>query len=78
MQQRTITGIYTTNGQIRFHGIIRVGRKLALRNRTPLPFRVVLPDVSSNPIFNTFGVLRLPKRLARQIAESPSFSVLNA
>ena len=78
MQRRTITGIYTTNGQIRFQGTIRVGRKLPLRNRTALPFRVVLPDASSNPVFKTFGVLRLPKRLARQIAESPTFSVLNA
>lgn len=78
MQQRTLTGIDTTNGEIRFHGTIRVGRKLPLRNRTSLPFRVVLPDVSSNPVFTTFGVLRLLKHLARQLAESPTFSVLNA
>jgi hypothetical protein len=78
MIKRTITGIYTTDGQIRFHGTIRVGRKLPLRNRTALRFRVVLPDAASNPVFKTFGALRLPKRLARQIAESPTFSALNA
>ena len=72
----TISGLYE-NGTIRFHSTLKLGRKLPLRNRTLLRFRVELP-AGPHTAWNTFGLLRVPKRLARLIAESPEFSVLNS
>ena len=73
--KKTINGIYD-NGVIRFHSSIKLGRKLPLRNRTPIRFIVELPGTRSVAM-ETFGILRVPKRLARLVAESPEFSVLN-
>jgi len=72
---RTINGVYE-NGVIRFRSTtIKLGRRLPLRNRTILHFRLELPPPSV--ALQTFGILRVPKRLARLVAESPDFSVLN-
>lgn len=73
--RRTISGIYE-NGAIRFRSTLKLGRKLPLRNRTLIHFIVELPGRRSVAM-ETFGILRVPKRLARLVAESPEFSVLN-
>lgn len=75
MAKRTISGIYE-NGAIRFHTTMKLGRKLPLRNHTRLRFIVELP-MRHNVVGDTFGLLRVPKHLARLVAESPEFSVLN-
>ena len=75
MTKKTIDGIYE-NGTIRFRGTVKLGRKLPLRNHTPIRFIVELPG-SRSVAMETFGMLRVPKRLARLVAESPEFSVLN-
>ena len=74
--KRTITGIYD-EGTIRFRNM-KLGRKLPLRNHTVLRFTVELPKAGRRSAFDTFGILRVPKRLARAIAESPAFSLLNS
>ena len=73
--RKTISGMYE-NGAIRFRGTVKLGRKLPLRNHTPIRFIVELPGTRSVAM-QTFGILRVPKRLARLVAESPEFSVLN-
>ena len=73
---RTVNGIYE-NGTIRFPSAIRLGRKLPLRNHTVLHFRLELPKGLASVALQTFGILRVPKRLARLVAESPEFSALN-
>ena len=72
---RTINGVYH-NGEIRFHTTLKLGRKLPLPNRTALRFRIEVPETAH--ALRSFGLLRVPKRLARLIAESPEFSVLNS
>ena len=76
MTKKTIGGIYE-NGTIQFHGTVKLGRKLPLRNRTRMRFTVELVD-PDDPVLKTRGILRISKRLARQIIESPEFSVLNS
>jgi len=73
---RTVNGIYE-NGTIRFRSTVKLGRKLPLRNQTVLHFRLELPS-SPSIALQTFGILRVPKRLARLVAESPALSVLNS
>ena len=73
--RKTIRGVYE-NGTIRFRGTVKLGRKLPLRNHTPIRFIVELPGTRSVAM-QTFGILRVSKRLARLVAESPDFSVLN-
>ena len=73
---RMINGVYE-NGTIRFRAV-KLGRKLPLRNRTVLHFRLELPKGPASIALQTFGILRVPKRLARLVAESPEFSVLNS
>ena len=75
MTKRTISGIYE-NGTIRFHTTMKLGRKLPLRNHTRLRFLIELPTRRATALA-TFGLIRVPKRLARLVAESPEFSVLN-
>lgn len=70
--KKTISATYE-NGAIRFHDTIRLKRKLPLRNHTRLRFTIILPSTAES----TFGLLKVPKRLARLVAESPEFSVLN-
>ena len=74
--KKMLSGIYE-NGTIRFPGTINVGRKLPLRNRTRVRFIVELPTKRSVAM-ETFGIIRVPKRLARLIAESPEFSILSS
>ncbi|MBI3319193.1 MAG: hypothetical protein HYZ89_01205 [Candidatus Omnitrophica bacterium] len=75
MKTKIVSGIYE-NGTIRLHTTIKVGRKLSLRNQARVRFLLEFPTQRSTA-FQTFGILRVSKRLARLIAESPEFSVLN-
>lgn len=76
IMNKTITGIYA-NGAIRFPSPLKLGRKLPLRNGTRMRFNVGFPW-ESDSILATHGIIRVPKRLARLIAESDEFSVLNS
>lgn len=76
MATKTLSGIYD-NGTIQFHTTIKLGRKLPLRNRTRVRFMVEWPR-RRGAVIESFGMIRVPKRLARLIAESPEFSVLDS
>ena len=72
-----VSGMYE-NGKIRFRTTVKLGRKLPLPNHTRLVFKLELPRTSRGTAWESFGLIRVPKRLARLIAESPEFSVLNS
>ncbi len=73
--RQTINGVHE-NRTNHFLGTVKLGRKLPLRNHTPIRFIVELPGTRSVAM-QTFGILRVPKRLARLVAESDEFSILN-
>ena len=74
---QTVPAVYE-NGTIQFRSTVKLNRKLPLRNHTILHFRLELPPQRRSVALQTFGILRVPKRLARLVAESPQFSVLNS
>jgi hypothetical protein len=74
--RKAVSAVYE-NGVIRFVGTIKLGRKLPLRNHTRLRLTVDIPRIS-NPVLDTFGIIRVPKRIARWAAESPELSLSSA
>ena len=75
MTKKVLSAIYE-NGTIRIHSTVKLGRKLPLRERSRVRLTLELPEKPS-PVLESFGIIKVPKRWVRRIAESPEFSVWN-